>query len=58
MTEDKTMTNKRLQAEVGNLQVQVAEYRQIVQELTKKLEAYENKYGRVFKPSRNISVQK
>lgn len=56
--EDKTMTNKRLQAEVGNLQVQVAEYRQIVQELSDKLRLYENKYGTVFRPARNTSDQK
>ena len=58
MTEDEKMTNKRLQAEVGNLQVQVAEYRQIVQELSDKLKLYENKYGTVFKPARNTSGQK
>ena len=58
MTEDKIMTNKRLQAEVGNLQVQVAEYRQIVQELSDKLRLYENKYGTVFRPTRNTSDQK
>tara|TARA_B100000900_G_C20093493_1_gene519045 strand:- start:100 stop:276 length:177 start_codon:yes stop_codon:yes gene_type:complete len=58
MKQPETKSKERLQAEVGNLEVQISEYRQIVQELTKKLEAYENKYGRVFKPSRNISVQK
>lgn len=58
MIEDKTMTKKRLQAEVGNLQVQVAEYRQIVQELSDKLRLYENKYGTVFRPARNTSDQK
>ena len=58
MTEDKIMTNKRLQAEVGNLQVQVAEYRQIVEELSDKLRLYENKYGTVFRPTRNTSDQK
>ena len=58
MEDKKTMTNKRLQAEVGNLQVQVAEYRQIVQELSDKLRLYENKYGTVFRPTRNTSDQK
>ena len=58
MTEDEKMTNKRLQAEVGNLQVQVAEYRQIVQELSDKLRLYENKYGTVFRHARNTSDQK
>ena len=55
---DKETQIKRLQAEVGNLQVQNADYQQIVQELSDKLKLYENKYGSVFKPSRNISNQK
>ena len=54
---DKETQIKRLQAEVGNLQVQNADYQQIVQELSDKLKLYENKYGSVFKPSRNISSQ-
>jgi len=54
---DKETQIKRLQAEVGNLQVQNADYQQIVQELSDKLKLYENKYGSVFKPSRNISNQ-
>jgi len=32
---------KRLTAELGNLQVQIAEYRQIVAELSKKIENHE-----------------
>ena len=48
MNKEETMSKERLQAEVGNLEVQVAEYRQIIQELTEKLQAYENKYGSVF----------
>jgi len=39
---------KKLEAEVGNLQVQNADYQQIVQELSDKLKKYENKYGTVF----------
>jgi FixJ family two-component response regulator len=39
---------KRLRAEVGNLQVQNAEYSEIVQELSNKLKNYQNKYGIVF----------
>ena len=54
---DKETQIKKLQAEVGNLQVQNADYQQIVQELSDKLKLYENKYGSVFKPSRNISSQ-
>tara|TARA_Y100000389_G_C17222702_1_gene394115 strand:- start:530 stop:709 length:180 start_codon:yes stop_codon:yes gene_type:complete len=39
---------KKLNAEIGNLQVQVSEYQQIVQELSEKLKRYENTYGKVF----------
>ena len=55
--ESKTIINK-LEAQVGNLQVQNADYQQIVKELSDKLKLYENKYGTVFKPSRNTSNQK
>ena len=55
--ESKTIINK-LEAQVGNLQVQNADYQQIVQELSDKLKLYENKYGSVFRPSRNTSNQK
>ena len=37
---------KQLQAQLGNLEVQVADYRQIVAELTEKLQAYESQYGK------------
>jgi hypothetical protein len=43
--------NKRLEFEVGNLQVQVAEYQQIIKELSDKIKLYEQKYGSVFKKS-------
>jgi hypothetical protein len=49
---------RKLTAELGNLQVQNAEYSQIVAELTDKLKNYEDTHGTVFKPSRNISNQK
>lgn len=38
-----------LKAQLGNLEVQVADYQQIVKELSDKLKLYENKYGTVFK---------
>ena len=41
--------NKRLEYEIGNLQVQIAEYQKIINELSEKLKLYENKYGSVFK---------
>lgn len=42
----------RLRADVGNLEVQVSEYQQIVAELTEKLQRYEDKYGSVFVKSK------
>ena len=39
---------RKLEAEVGNLKVQNADYSQIVGELSDKLKKYENKYGTVF----------
>ena len=39
---------KKLEAELGNLKVQNADYSQIVGELSDKLKKYENKYGTVF----------
>ena len=54
---DRETQIEKLQAEVGNLQVQNADYQQIVQELSDKLKLYENKYGTVFQPSRNTSSQ-
>ena len=48
MSEDKDSIIKQLNAEVGNLKVQNADYSQIVGELSNKLKLYENKYGAVF----------
>ena len=50
--EEKENTIRKLSAEVGNLEVQNADYSQIVKELSDKLKLYENKYGTVFKSSR------
>ena len=47
-----------LRAQIGNLEVQVADYQQIVKELSDKLNVYEKKYGTVFVSSRNISDQR
>jgi hypothetical protein len=41
-----------LRAQLGNLEVQVADYQQVVKELSDKLRLYEKKYGTVFKPSK------
>jgi len=56
--QDKDDKIKRLEAEVGNLKVQNADYSQIVEELSKKLENYEKLHGSVFRPARNTSIQK
>ena len=56
--EDKDNTIKKLSAQVGNLEVQNADYSQIVAELSDKLKLYESKYGTVFRASRNTSDQK
>ena len=45
---DKEDKDKKLQAQIGNLEVQISEYRQIIAELTDKLERYEDKHGSVF----------
>jgi uncharacterized coiled-coil protein SlyX len=37
-----------LKAQIGNLEVQVADYQQVVKELSDKLKLYEKKYGTVF----------
>ena len=47
-----------LKGQIGNLEVQVADYQQIVKELSDKLRLYETKYGSVFRPARNTSTQK
>jgi|TARA_B110001454_G_C12657445_1_gene408094 uncharacterized coiled-coil DUF342 family protein len=52
--EDKNLQIKKLSAEVGNLQVQNAEYSQIVKELSEKIELYQKKHGTVFKSANNF----
>ena len=49
--EEKDNIIRKLSAELGNLEVQNADYSQIVQELSDKLKLYEKKYGTVFKSS-------
>ena len=52
--EEKDNQIKMLLAKQGNHEVQIAEYSEIVKELSEKVKNYENTYGRVFKPARNI----
>ena len=47
--EEKDNQIRTLLAQQGNHEVQIAEYRQIVKELSDKLKLYESKYGVVFK---------
>ena len=49
--DDKELQIKKLNADVGNLQVQNADYQQIVQELSDKLAMYESLHGTVFRSS-------
>jgi hypothetical protein len=51
--EEKDNQIRMLMAQQGNHEVQIAEYRQIVKELSDKLKLYESKYGTVFKSARN-----
>ena len=51
--EEKDNQIRILMAQQGNHEVQIAEYRQIVKELSDKLKLYESKYGTVFKSARN-----
>ena len=57
-TMDKGDNLKYLKAQIGNLEVQNADYQQIVKELSDKLKLYENKYGTVFQPAKSTSDQK
>jgi len=50
--EEKDNQIRTLMAQQGNYEVQIAEYRQIVKELSDKLKLYESKYGTVFRPAR------
>ncbi len=50
--EEKDNQIRLLLAQQGNNEVQIAEYRQIVKELSDKLKLYESKYGTVFRPAR------
>ena len=51
--EEKDNQIRMLMAQQGNYEVQIAEYIQIVKELSDKLKLYESKYGTVFRPARN-----
>ena len=51
--EEKDNQIRMLMAQQGNHEVQIAEYRQIVRELSDKLKLYEQKFGTVFKSSRS-----
>ena len=50
--EEKDNQIRMLLAQQGNNEVQISEYKEIVRELSKKLENYEKLHGTVFKPHR------
>ena len=56
--DDKDIQIKKLCAEVGNLEFQISDYRQIVKELSDKLSNYETLHGSVFRPSSKDSEEK
>ena len=56
--EDKDAQIKKLCAEIGNLEFQISDYRQIVGELSDKLANYETLHGSVFRPSSNPEEKK
>ena len=56
--ENKSAEFKKLEAQVGNLEVQNADYRQIIKELSDQLSLYKQISGSVFKKSRDSSNQK
>ena len=45
---DKDVQIKKLCAEIGNLEFQITDYRQIVKELSERLSKYETLHGTVF----------
>ena len=47
--EEKDNQIRMLLTQQGNHEVQIAEYRQIVKELSDKLKLYQTKYGTVFR---------
>ena len=49
--EEKDNIIRKLSAELGYLEVQNADYSQIVKDLSDKVKLYEKKYGAVFKSS-------
>ena len=53
---DKENNIKQLKAQIGNLEVQVSEYQQIIKELSEKLQAYHNKMGSVFVKRDNTNI--
>ena len=50
--EEKDNQIRMLMAQQGNHEVQIAEYRQVVKELSDKLKLYETKYGVVFRSAK------
>lgn len=49
---DRQAEIRLLKIQLGNLEVQIADYQQIVKELSDKLQLYEEINGTVFRPAR------
>ena len=56
--EEKDAQIKKLCAEIGNLEFQITDYRQIVKELSDKLSKYETLHGSEFRASPKDSEEK
>ncbi len=56
--ENESAEFRKLEAQVGNLEVQNADYRQIIKELSDQLSLYKQISGSVFKKSTDSSNQK
>ena len=56
--DDKDIQIKKLCAEVGNLEFQISDYKQIVKELSDKLSNYETLHGSVFRAGPRDSEEK
>ncbi len=56
--ESKSLQIRQLEAQIGNLEVQNADYRQIIKELSDQISLYKQIAGSVFKKSTDSAKQK
>ena len=56
--ESKSLQIRQLEAQIGNLEVQNADYRQIIKELSDQISLYKQIAGSVFKKSTDSAKRK